>query len=116
MAGFEQAGAQPPTMDCGADGEWTGTVTNACVQIKCAATTEGGASWPETPAGSPATQAVGACDSNHRAVGGVPPYRGCQADGTFDEIKNPCIRTNSHRRGGGQRRRRQGAHDVLAGC
>lgn len=114
-AGFEQLGAQPPTMDCGEDGEWAGTVTNACVQIKCAATTDGGASWPETPAGSPATQAIGACDSNHRAVGDVPPYRGCQADGTFDEIKNPCIRTTA-RICGGQRRHRQGIHIALTVC
>ena len=89
--GFQLSGVPRPTMSCNEDGTWSGTVANACVQKKCAPTTEGGASWPETAAGNPPTQAVGTCDSFHRAADGVPPYRGCNINGGFEEIKNPCV-------------------------
>ena len=101
--GYQKDGPLHPTMDCSEDGTWSGTVSNACVQKKCASTTEGGASWPEAAAGE--SQVLGECDGNHRLADGVPSYRSCSIDGVFEAIKNPCIRTHRgrmlspHRRG-----------------
>lgn len=66
-------------------------------EITCAATSEGGAVWPETAAGT--VQVLGECDSNHRMADGIPPYRACSINGDFETIRNPCLRTSPHQCG-----------------
>ena len=58
----------------------------------CAGTTDNNAVWPATVAGSPSTIALGACVSGYYVVAGAP-YRGCDINGAFEAVQNPCQRT-----------------------
>jgi len=92
--GYELAtGGEAPQRQCGADGTWSGDVTNACVPKTCKAgdANDGTATWTDAPAGSPATIVTGTCNAGYYARYGAP-YRGCNVDGEWQLVQNPCER------------------------
>ena len=62
-------------------------------EIYCQDTTaDSGSSWQAAPAGDPATIVSGTCDDGYYVADGAP-YRGCDIDGNWQTIQNPCQRT-----------------------
>ena len=73
-----------PTRDCSAYGDWL-AVSNPCTIIRCAAVTEGFATWSAADAFA---TIAGSCTTGYYGT----PRRTCGPDGAFGEIVNPCQR------------------------
>src|SRR5690606_32630089 len=92
--GYEPAaGGAAPERQCGADGAWSGDVAHACVPKSCKAgdANDDTAEWPDAQAGSPATLVTGTCKAGYYTRYGAP-YRGCNVDGQWQPVQNPCER------------------------
>ena len=87
VPGYKLAGT--PQLVCNLDGTWAAGISNPCVQVMCASVTEGSVTWPPTVAGNPPTAVSGQCASGTYVAAGQP-YRGCDINGNFTVIKNPC--------------------------
>ena len=84
---------QLPRQTCLADGTWANDVASACVRKVCKGddVSDEATTWDDAPAGSPATVVTGTCNAGYYARFG-PPYRGCDADGVWQPLQNPCDR------------------------
>ena len=53
---------------------------------------DSGSSWQAAPAGDPATIVSGTCDDGFYVADGAP-YRGCDINGNWQTVQNPCQST-----------------------
>ena len=95
-----RASVRPPVLALCKNTKPDSTSTLCCAivrsrfaEIYCQDTTaDSGSSWQAAPAGDPATIVSGTCDDGYYVADGAP-YRGCDIDGNWQTIQNPCQRT-----------------------
>ena len=59
-------------------------------EITCAAFDDGTTTWASGVAGNPPTIIIGTCDAGYYVKSGSP-YGGCDINGNFVDVENPCI-------------------------
>ena len=75
-----------PTRYCEAEGSWSSTVSNPCIQLFCPAGALDNAAWPLSAAGS--TDVSGVCAEGYSGTG----VRDCDINGNWATVKTPCTR------------------------
>ena len=75
-----------PSRACNADGSWSSSITNPCVQLFCPVTQLNDANWPHTAAGT--ANVSGECVSGYSGS----PVRGCDLNGNWQTVTVPCTR------------------------